>query len=211
MVMKVGYITSNYLKKIAVSLLMLVLLPGCVGKKEVTLSGATMGTTYHIKIIIGYFKNTSGLKEKIDKQLHKVDQSMSTYLPGSEISRFNAIEDTRIKLSVSADFLRVMQAALYIYEKTGGAWDGTIKPLVNLWGFGNTRQAHQVPDEVEIKKQMYRIGFEHIDISSEGYLQKKKSTVSLDLASIAKGYAVDQVSLQLQAEGIENFLVEIGG
>ena len=156
-------------------------------------------------------KDTSGLKEKIDNRLQTINQSMSTYLPDSEISRFNAIQDTREKLAVSDDFLQVMLAARDIYEKTGGAWDGTIKPLVNLWGFGNTRQTHQVPDEAEIKKQMCWIGFQHIDIFPEGYLQKKKSTITLDLASIAKGYAVDQVSGLLQTSGMENFLVEIGG
>ena len=209
--MKISHITTNYLKKIALCFLLLVFLTGCGAEKEVVFEGTTMGTTYQIKIIAGYFKRTSGLKEKIDSRLHVINQSMSTYLPDSEISQFNAIQDTQEKLAVSDDFLQVMLAARDIYGKTGGAWDGTIKPLVNLWGFGNTRQKHQVPDEAEIKKQMRWIGFEHIDISSEGYLQKKKSTVTLDLASIAKGYAVDQVSDLLQTSGIESFLVEIGG
>ena len=180
-------------------------------EKEVVFDGTTMGTTYQIKMVVGYFKSTSGLKDKIDNRLQAINQSMSTYLPDSEISRFNAIRDTREKLAVSDDFLQVMLAARDIYEKTGGAWDGTIKPLVNLWGFGNTRQAHQVPDEAEIKKQIRWIGFQHIGIYPEGYLQKKKSTITLDLASIAKGYAVDQVSGLLQTSGMENFLVEIGG
>jgi thiamine biosynthesis lipoprotein len=136
---------------------------------------------------------------------------MSTYLPDSEISRFNATQGTREKLAVSDDFLQVMLAARDIYEKTGGAWDGTIKALVNLWGFGNTRQTHHIPDEAEINEQLRWIGFQYIDIFPEGYLQKKKSTITLDLASIAKGYAVDQVSDMLRTSGMENFLVEIGG
>ena len=211
MVMKIGHITVHYFKKVAPYFLLLVFLSGCGAQKEVIFDGTTMGTTYQIKIIAGYFKGTSGLKKKIDNRLQAINQSMSTYLPDSEISRFNAIQDTREKLAVSDDFLQVMLAARDIYEKTGGAWDGTIKPLVNLWGFGNTRQTHQVPDEAEIKKQIRWIGFQHIDIFPEGYLQKKKSTIILDLASIAKGYAVDQVSHLLQTSGIENFLVEIGG
>ena len=209
--MKVDFITSCYVKKVVAFLLLIFILSGCGVEKEVVFEGTTMGTTYQIKLITGYFKGTSGLNEKIDKQLHVINQSMSTYLPDSEISQFNAIRDTREKLAVSDDFLQVMLAAKDIYEKTDGAWDGTVKPLVNLWGFGNTRQTHQVPDEAEIKKQMRWIGFEHIDISPEGYLQKKESTVTLDLASIAKGYAVDQVSRLLQTSGIESFLVEIGG
>jgi thiamine biosynthesis lipoprotein len=211
MVMNIDVIMSNYLKKIAPCLLLLILLSGCGVQKEVVFDGTTMGTTYRIKLIVGYFKSTSGLKEKIDQQLQVINQSMSTYLPGSEISRFNAIDNTQDKLAISDDFLQVMLAARDIYEKTGGAWDGTIKPLVNLWGFGNTRQTQQVPDAVEIKEQLHLIGFQHINIFPEGYLQKKKSTLSLDLASIAKGYAVDRVSRLLQTSGIDNCLVEIGG
>jgi FAD:protein FMN transferase len=199
------------MKNILPCILLLVFLTGCGVEKEVVFDGTTMGTTYQIKIVAGYFKSTSGLKDKIDNRLQVINRSMSTYLPDSEISRFNAIQDTREKLAVSDDFLQVMLAARDIYEKTGGAWDGTIKPLVNLWGFGNTRQTHQVPHEVEIKKQMRWIGFQHIAIFPEGYLQKKKSTITLDLASIAKGYAVDQISHLLNSSGLENYLVEIGG
>ena len=202
---------NRLIKNAIPCILLLILLFGCGAEKEVVLHGTTMGTTYQVKIIVGYFKSTPGLKEKIDNRLQAIKQSMSTYLPDSEISRFNAIQDTREKLAVSDDFLQVMLAAGDIYDKTGGAWDGTIKPLVNLWGFGNTRQTHQLPDETEIKKQIRWIGFQHIGIFPEGYLQKKKSTITLDLASIAKGYAVDQVSDLLQTSGIENFLVEIGG
>ena len=209
--MKVNEITTNYLKKIVPCILALALLSGCGGEKEVVFNGATMGTTYQVKIITGYFSSTSGLKEKIDKQLYAINQSMSTYIVDSEISRFNAIKDTRKKMAISGDFLQVMLAAQDIFIKTDGAWDGTLKPLVNLWGFGNTRQTYQVPDKTDINKKMRGIGFQHIDIDPEGYLQKKISTITLDLASIAKGYAVDQVSGLLQHSGLENFLVEIGG
>ena len=76
-----------------------------------------MGTTYQVKIVAGYFKSMSGLKEKIDNQLQVINQSMSTYLPDSEISRFNARENTRDKLAVSDDFLQVMLAARDITRK----------------------------------------------------------------------------------------------
>ena len=187
-------IMTPRMKKIIPCVLLLLILNGCSVEKEVVFDGATMGTTYQVKIVAGYFKNTSGLKKKIDNRLQAINQSMSTYLPDSELSRFNVIRDTRGKLAVSDDFLQVMRAARDIYEKTGGAWDGTVKPLLNLWGFGNTQQTHRVPDDAEIGKQMRGVGFQHIRIFPEGYLQKKKNSLTLDLASIAKGYAVDQVS-----------------
>ena len=173
--MKLDYIRHSCLNNVARCLLLLFFLTGCGAEKEVVFDGTTMGTTYQIKIVAGYFKTTSNLKEKIDQRLQAINQSMSTYLPDSEISRFNAIRDIREKLAVSNDFLMVMLAARDIYEKTGGAWDGTIKPLVNLWGFGNTRQMRQVPDAALIDQQMHGIGFQHIVIFPEGYLQKRKA------------------------------------
>ena len=190
--------------------LVLVLTIGCGMQKEVLLSGRTMGTFYHIKVVTGYFEDLSGLQTRIDARLEEINQSMSTYRPDSEISRYNRLS-TAETMAVSADFAEVLKVAKTIRRLSGGAWDGTIKPLVNLWGFGNTRQTYQIPDKTEIHKQMRGIGFQHIDIDPEGYLQKKISAVTLDLASIAKGYAVDQVSGFLQHSGVENFLVEVGG
>ncbi len=170
-----------------------------------------MGTTYHIKIITGYFNNLSGLQSKIDQRLATINQSMSTYRPDSEISQFNTIQDITALMQVSDDFLTVMQAAQRIYELTDGAWDGTVKPLVNLWGFGNTKQPRTVPDAAVIKDTIHEVGFKYIRIIGNGFLQKHVEKVSLDLASIAKGFAVDQISELLKVEGLGNFLVEIGG
>ena len=187
------------------------LVTGCGLQKEVNISGRTMGTTYHIKIITGYFKQLSGLQFKIDQRLEAINQSMSTYRPDSEISQFNATQDITTLLQISDDFLKVMLAAQQMYELTDGAWDGTVKPLVNLWGFGNTRQLREVPDTADIKNTIRTVGFKYIRIIEKGLLQKHVETLSLDLASIAKGFAVDQISELLKKEGLNHFLVEIGG
>jgi len=184
---------------------------GCGWQKEVVFSGRTMGTTYHIKINTGYFNNLSGLQSKIDQRLEAINQSMSTYRPDSEISQFNALQDISTLMQISDDFLKVMQVAQRIYELTDGAWDGTIKPLVNLWGFGNTQRPQEVPDAAVIKDQIRMVGFKYIRIMGNGFLQKHVETLSLDLASIAKGFAVNQISELLKAQGLINFLVEIGG
>ena len=170
-----------------------------------------MGTTYHIKIITGYFNKLSDLKPKIDQRLEAINQSMSTYRPDSEISQFNTIRDITTLFPVSDDFLDVLKMAQRIYELTDGAWDGTIKPLVNLWGFGNTRQPQKVPADTAIKDKIRTVGYKYIRIIEKGFLQKHVGAVSLDLASIAKGYAVDQISALLDAKGLTNYLVEIGG
>jgi len=184
---------------------------GCGGQKEMLLSGKTMGTTYHITVVAGYFKHPKDLKAKIDKRLKDINKSMSTYRKDSEISRFNALGHTGQKFFVSGDFGQVMTTAKTIYELSGGAWDGTVKPLVNLWGFGNTKNKHRIPEKTEIQARLANVGFNHIEIASDRYLVKHKAAVSLDLASIAKGYAVDQIAALIRKNGIENFLVEIGG
>jgi thiamine biosynthesis lipoprotein len=187
------------------------LIVGCGSKREVLLSGQTMGTTYHITIVAGYFDSHKDLKVKIDKRLEDINQSMSTYRKNSEISRFNNLRNTGEKLYVSGDFWQVMTVARKIYQLTGGAWDGTVAPLVNLWGFGSTKNKATIPAKSAIQAHLADIGFNHIEVGADRCLIKRKTTVSVDLASIAKGYAVDQVAALIRKRGIDNFLVEIGG
>jgi thiamine biosynthesis lipoprotein len=136
---------------------------------------------------------------------------MSTYRKDSEISRFNAWELAGEKIIISDDFWQVMIIAQKIYELTAGAWDGTVKPLLSLWGFDSTKNKNSIPEKSEIQGQLANIGFNQIEISSDRFLIKHKASISLDLASIAKGYGVDQVTTLIKKMGIENFLVEIGG
>jgi thiamine biosynthesis lipoprotein len=188
-----------------------ILAAGCAGKKEVFISGKTMGTTYHITVISGYFKDADSLKEKIENRLKEINRSMSTYMADSEISRFNAVNSTEEIFHISDDFLQVMSVAKRLYGITHGAWDGTVKPLVNLWGFGRSERKDSVPKEEEIRAVLADIGFDSIELSQDGYLKKKNPAISLDLGSIAKGYGVDQIAKLIEKNGFEDFLVEIGG
>jgi len=191
--------------------LFLLFLFGCGSKKEEKISGKTMGTTYQITVVAGYFNNAKSLKEKIEKRLEEINQSMSTYRKDSEITRFNAQNDVGEKVYVSEDFIHVMRVAEKLYTLSEGAWDGTIKPLVDLWGFGSSSRERRVPEKEDILKLLPEIGFNTIEISDNRYLIKRRVSISVDLASIAKGYAVDQIADLLRKNGIENFLVEIGG
>jgi len=184
---------------------------GCGTQKEVSISGRAMGTTYHITIVMPFWKNAGGLQQKIDRRLDEIDRSMSTYRADSEISRFNAMTSLTEKFSVSEDFMRVALVAEKIYRLSGGAWDGTIKPLVERWGFSGGSELKKLPSQKELEKLLRSVGFDHLEISRSGFLKKKKPEISLDFASIAKGDAVDQVAALLKTEGLENFLVEVGG
>jgi thiamine biosynthesis lipoprotein len=184
---------------------------GCGLTREVAISGRTMGTTYHIKVVAGYLTRLDTLKQAIEQRLDEVNASMSTFRSDSEISRFNALADTTTYMPVSQGFYRVMETGARLHQLTQGAWDGTVDPLVTLWGFGRVPQDPRVPAAAEIEARRQAVGFHLIDLSRPGHLRKLRSDVSLDLASIAKGDGVDRVAEAIRAHGIENFLVEIGG
>jgi len=193
-------------------LFVFLLLTACPGKKEnqeILIQGKTMGTIFHIKVITS--KDTSALEKQINERLKQINKSMSTYDKTSEISRFNRIFNIETKLPITYDFLRVMLDAEKLHKLTDGAWDGTIDPLINLWGFGRVKREAGLPSPEEIEALLPRIGFQHIEISQKGFLRKKHSDISLDLASIAKGYGVDAIAALITEHGIKDFLVEIGG
>jgi thiamine biosynthesis lipoprotein len=179
--------------------------------EEIVFSGKTMGTTYHITIAGNLPGNPEYLKSQIDKRLDAINQSMSPYIKDSEISRFNQLEAIDTPFSISSGFLKVMMEASSLYKETKGAWDGTVAPLVNLWGFGTGPAKGNIPSDDAINALRKESGFDLITISEEGYLKKKSPRVTLDLSSIAKGYGVDDIAGMLKQNDIDHFLVEIGG
>ncbi len=183
----------------------------CQPKKELQLSGKTMGTFYHIKVVAGMFTDKADLQKKIDDRLVQINKSMSTYDPDSEISRFNAMDASDTPFSPSDDFLTVLQVAAEVYRLTDGAWDGTLDPLINLWGFGRKGTVSRIPADEEIRGALATVGFDHIRFDPAGTIGKNDPAVTLDLASIAKGYGVDEIARLLGKIGYPDFLVEIGG
>ena len=183
----------------------------CEANREHFIEGRTMGTTYHITVVTGNNQGIAGLKEKIDKRLVEINDSMSTYKKDSEISRFNEWQQAGKAFEISDDFYRVMMAAKSVFELTEGAWDGTVNPLVDLWGFGRAGGRSVLPGKQQIDALLPEIGFENIQILPNRTLVKKIRSVTLDLSSIAKGYGVDQVAQTIRLVGLNDFLVEIGG
>lgn len=195
-----------------INILVMLFLPTTSGaNSEHLIAGRTMGTTYHIKVVTHSSDGVAGLKEKIDRRLQEINQVFSTYIKDSEISRFNALNRIGEKFQVSDDFMQVMRIAHNIYRLSKGAWDGTVNPLVDLWSFGPTRRQPRMPSADAIKALLPTIGFKHIQIIEPHFLVKNLATVTLDLNSIAKGYAVDEISRLVGSNGFKNYLVEIGG
>jgi thiamine biosynthesis lipoprotein len=169
-----------------------------------------MGTSYHIKYNVGLFFDHQDLKNGITQKLRDINHSMSTFDSQSEISVFNQMKDTSSSVPISDPFYQVMTQAHKLFQMTNGAWDGTVKPLVNLWGFGHTKHHLKKPDDSQIEQCLKQVGFHNIMITDH-HLQKKIPNLELNLASIAKGFGVDQIAVVLEKHGIDNYLVEIGG
>ena len=177
--------------------------------KSYRISGRTMGTSYHVTVATRKQIDARLLKEKIDVKLKMINRQMSVFSPKSEISRFNRADENEW-IDISEDFSRVVKTARRIYHLTGGSWDGTVKPLLELWSFGSGEKTGTIPDQKTIEHRLKRTGFDKIFISDKG-ISKQEAGLELDLGSIAKGFGVDAVSALLQASGFHRYLVEIGG
>jgi thiamine biosynthesis lipoprotein len=193
------------------AMMMALVCTACLPQKEMRLTGKTMGTTYHIKVVAGWFTSETDLQTRIDRRLGEINRSMSTYDPESEISRFNRIRETGTPFSLSDDFIAVLRVASELNRLTKGAWDGTLDPLINLWGFGRKGTTDTLPDEDEIQAALAHVGFDRIRMDTSGAIAKQDPAVTLDLASIAKGYGVDAIARLLAENGFSDYLVEIGG
>ncbi len=207
---------AKYHKFMLLSILMVGLTCACSSQNEVRtehmLTGRTMGTTYHIKIVSDQTADMTQVQSKVDDRLAQINRSMSTYQKNSEISLFNQYTQLNTPFKISRDFMAVMVQASQLYQMSEGAWDGTVKPLVNLWGFGSASPLQRMPAAQAIVDARRQVGFDAIAIDpKDSYLLKKRDNISLDLASIAKGFGVDQVARLLETLGFSDYLVEIGG
>jgi thiamine biosynthesis lipoprotein len=194
----------------ALGLGVLLAVAGCDNLRQTRLAGRTMGTTYHITVAHGWLDRPQGLEARVASRLEEINRIFSTYIADSEINRFNRWPAGGEPFRASPEFYRVMTTAARIHRLSGGAWDGTVRPLVDLWGFGPAPATGLVPDPGEIEALKNTVGFDRIVPGPEGTLAKT-GEVTLDLASIAKGYGVDALAGLIRAEGLRDFLVEIGG
>lgn len=177
--------------------------------------GKTMGTDYLVKV--GDFPekdDLAALAGEIQGRLDAIDEAMSTFKPESELCRFNALtsEDW---FDVSADTAKVVRIALDISRLTDGAYDVTVGPLVEFWGFGPEQRIvrENGPDtDMQVERLRQRIGFDKLEVRLDPPgLRKAIPELTIDLSSIAKGYAVDAVAELLEKRGIAHYMIEVGG
>ncbi|MBN7798397.1 FAD:protein FMN transferase [Parahaliea mediterranea] len=196
-----------------VGLALALVLAGCgSGAGEaVRLDGRTMGTTWSVTYSpAGGAPPAESVREALQARLDGVNASMSTYRDDSEITRFNGAPVGEW-FTVSEAFLTVLGAALDIGARSEGAYDVTVAPLVDLWGFGPGAGAGGVPDAAAIAALRPQVGQRYLEIDRAASRVRKTRAVSVDFSSIAKGYAVDELARYLLGQQIADFLVEVGG
>lgn len=190
------------------------MLSACQQKPDYNnLSGETMGTSYHISYQLPKGADGAAIQAAIDKRLQDINDSMSTYQVDSTISKFNQLgKDTPI--AIDADFSHVLQASRQVYELSGGAFDPTVMPLIETWGFGSTMTVERLqspPTALEIAQAKALVDFDSV-IQKDDSIYKTKDGVGLDFSAVAKGYGVDVIADVLKnTYQIRNYMVEIGG
>lgn len=204
-------------RSFSLTLVFVFLLSGCANNNSIEkypfdYSGPIMGTSFSVKAsTLPEGVGVNSIKFLIKERLEKVNQVMSTYLEDSELSKINHSSNIGAQF-ISPELFKVITAAKEVSRLSEGAFDMTVAPLVNLWGFGPDKMQSQAPAAKDIKKALTFVGYEKILLASRLMtLSKALEGVSIDLSSIAKGYAVDEVANLLEKQGITNYMVEVGG
>ena len=190
------------------SLLLCLLLAGC-GPQVQELSGPTMGSHYSIKYLPGeHSPAKADVQAEVEKLLAEVDAQMSTWRADSALSRFNALPAGSCAV-MPAPVLELVRFANSLWQDSNGAFDITVEPLMNLWGFGAQSRGQQVPSAEQIAAAKALVGQQHLRI--DGQQLCKDIALQLDLNSIAAGYTVDRVAQRLAELGIDDYLLDITG
>ncbi|MCT8166786.1 MULTISPECIES: FAD:protein FMN transferase [unclassified Pseudomonas] len=191
-------------------LFILMLLTACdQGPTLERLGGPTMGSSYSIQ----YVREPGGpapakVQAAVETVLHDIDLHYSTYRADSTVSQFNQLPANQCQ-AMPPDMLELVALGQHLAQQSGGAFDLTVEPLLDLWGFGPQARREQVPDPQALARARERVGYQHLRI--EGQALCKDAPVQLDFNSIAAGHAVDLVAERLRAMGIASYLAEVTG
>ncbi|MFN7116736.1 MAG: FAD:protein FMN transferase [Saprospiraceae bacterium] len=173
--------------------------------------GKTMGTYYRVTYADSLNRDFA---KAIDQLLIDINNEVSTYIPTSTISQFNQTQSA-LDITGKIHFIKNLQGALKVYNQSNGAFDPTVMPLVNYWGFGYTEKkpVTQV-DSVKIDSLIQLVGADKIQLEQTGnqtVLKKSEPGVQIDFSGIATGYALDTIGRFLEYKGVKNYLADIGG
>lgn len=192
--------------KNALFILLPLLFISCQDKETNTLliknTGDAFGTTYNIQ-----YESEDDFHDELKEVFDMVNQSMSTYMPESDISKINRGDTTVV---VDETFKEVFLTSKDIWLKTKGAFDPTVGPLVNAYGFGPTKSLKNI-DSTKVDSLMRFVGMEKVELTAGDRIRKQHPEIYLDFNAIAKGYTLDLLANELDERGISNYLIELGG
>ena len=194
----------KFFKSISFSIIIL-LIAACnkeVKKDDYTLKGGVFGTSYKIM----YLNADQNYQNSIDSLFNVVNNSVSTYLPNSLISKINRGEEGVL---VDDIFAEVFKKSKRIYRETDGFFDPTVGNLVNAYGFGPSNEKNNLTQE-EVDAAMQFVGLDKVELENN-MIRKQDSNIYLDFNSIAKGFGIDVIARFFDEKNIENYLIEIGG
>lgn len=177
------------------------------------IEGKTMGTFYRVSLAGVDNSREAALRQQIEAQLAEDDHQLSTYKEDSVLSRFNQYQGS-VPQPISAGMADIIVTSLRIGQKTSGAMDITVGPLVNLWGFGPQKQPIKTPTDAQIDAARQQIGLQHLRVIQQEdgqYLQKNLPNMYVDLSTVGEGYATDHLARLIEGNGISNYLVSVGG
>lgn len=174
-----------------------------------TWNGQTMGTQWTVKLI-DPVADRAVVERGVQDTLDRINDAMSTWTPDSELSRFNAA-NTDAPFEVSPATIEVVRIALEVARQSDGAFDPTIGPLIETWGFNTADTgAWRRPTPAAIADAQRRVDYRNVAVEGPTLI-KQSASVELDLSAVAKGYAVDEVARWLDAQGYARYMVEVGG
>ncbi|MET0378107.1 MAG: FAD:protein FMN transferase [Spongiibacteraceae bacterium] len=198
-------------------LLSVVMLGGCGRQQVIKFSGATQGTTYHITVPVpeankaaSHTQDAAELQQAVERRLAEIDSALSNYRDDSELSRFNRAPVGEW-IDLGRDLYAVLKISAQISRESAGAFDVTVAPLVNLWGFGPQKKTDVIPGDAEIAAAQAAIGYRNLELDDAQPRVRKKRALVIDVNGIAQGYTVDQLADVLSASGYTDFMVEVGG
>ncbi|RDJ00662.1 FAD:protein FMN transferase [Dyella solisilvae] len=172
--------------------------------------GHTMGTTWSVRVVLPRELSVQAWRDGIQRTLDLVDGQMSTYQPQSALSRFNRAPAGAWHV-LPAECFEVVSHALQLARDSDGAYDPTVGPLVNLWGFGPDGSRGEPPSSQDIANVRERVGWSRLKLDAATRSIRQPGGAYLDLSSIAKGYSVDLLGQYLDSVGLNAWLVEVGG
>lgn len=183
-----------------ITLLLIMTLASCSSTGYKKAEGAAWGTTYRI-----IYNSDKDLADSVVSEMRKVEKSLSMFDKSSTVSMINSGQTNKVDTYLKS----VLMTSFRVNKASGGSFDPTVAPLVDLWGFGRSGRETTIPDSAEVEKVMAKIGLPKLKITGDSLIMP--AGMELDFSAIAKGFGVDCVASMLRRNGCSDFMVEIGG